>query len=516
MTLCGEPWRPTSAEMKWLRVVDMRADRNIRAWESFNFNSKTHKLVGQNGFGSTTDAWVDCFSSLFQLPLRAMQRPMRFSSTYLGLLCLLCLSWIMCHQTNFSQVRTQLQRQGSKQKPDEATKLIQAIKCASTAEQLMNILDYAVDDPIFDENHVSAAYSRLAILTSRGGPQAPFSLEEEVLPRLHDRVRKMDLEFKLGARAVANVLWSIGKLYDWSLKPEELLDALLESIQYFARGMDEQQLSKCLWAAARLREWQIVSALAAAIPRATGKMTPQSLSNCLWALNQFTYEPNVLRALESIVDHFPNKAKDMTPRQRSKCLSVFLQLVDDVPEAFVSVLLPLATEVPPTVQQMRPAALSESLRALLQLLHTDPDNPCLDPYHPCVDLNLCERIQLCDFVKDVARCAADRFLSLKLSKRDVTDSLPVVLWACSEAGSHHDELLESVEKVLGSRRKLSTLSDYNAAILWASYQQLDRKQKFLDFRKLLKSELRRRRITKADVESCRNGRAGWNRGWDRD
>ena len=89
--------------------------------------------------------------------------------------------------------------------------------------------------------------------------------------------------------------------------------------------------------------------------------------------------------------------------------------------------------------------------------------------------------------------------------------MPVVVWACANAGVYDGELLGSVARRLGSRTKLSPLPDFGVCALSWSYQVLDTEDDFEDFKTLLMSETERRRFSEADVQSCRLGRSGWNR-----
>ena len=200
----------------------------------------------------------------------------------------------------------------------EARKLTSSLKKA-TAKKLIEILDEAVDEPIFNFIHASAAYTQLVTLKRRKGVQKR-DWEHPVLLRLHARVEDMALQGQLNAQASANVLWSIAQLSDRFSVPTKLLIALVKSMPTKVKGMDEQNFSNSLWASAQLKDvapavLEAVPAIVAQIPNKAKDMKPQALSNCLWASAQLKdVAPAVLEAVPAIVSQIPNKAKDMIPQ----------------------------------------------------------------------------------------------------------------------------------------------------------------------------------------------------------
>ncbi|CAL1138692.1 unnamed protein product [Cladocopium goreaui] len=92
----------------------------------------------------------------------------------------------------------------------EARRLTSSIKKAYSAVKLIEVLDGAVDGPIFNFFHASAAYTQLARLKRKRDLQQR-DWDSPVLLRLHTRVEHMMGEDQLEARALANVLWSIAR-----------------------------------------------------------------------------------------------------------------------------------------------------------------------------------------------------------------------------------------------------------------------------------------------------------------
>ena len=152
----------------------------------------------------------------------------------------------------------------------EARKLTSNLKQATSAQKLREILDEAVDDPIFNFIHASAAYTQLVTFKRRGCLQQE-DWDSPVLLRLHSRVEDMVLKGQLGARQTANVLWSIAQLFDRFSIPIQLLAALVKSVPSEVRGMVPQALANCLWACAKLMDvepmvLEMVPAIVAQIP----------------------------------------------------------------------------------------------------------------------------------------------------------------------------------------------------------------------------------------------------------
>ena len=346
----------------------------------------------------------------------------------------------------------------------EAKQYTVAVKRAPTPKNLIETLDWAMGRPIFDYILASAAYTQLAYFTKRRVlEQADW--DSPVLLRLHARVADMVLQDKLGARETANVLWSLGKLADRFSVPTELLDALVESVPTHGRGMDEQTLSNSLWACAKLKD----------------------------------VAPGVLKAVPAIAAQIPRKAKDMIPQHLSNCLLSVLQLEDDVPEV-LEIVPAILGEIPRKIKDMNSQDLN-SLEALVLLRDSVP--------------KVAGFLSTGGTMDDIVTSAAARLNKLlpQVTGKDLRFTAPVMVWACAKVGVFHHELLTSVAQRLGSRKKMSALADFAVGVLLWSYQVLDSRDEFGDFRKLLKEEAKssKRRLSEADVQSCELGRFRWNR-----
>ena len=188
----------------------------------------------------------------------------------------------------------------------------------------------------------------------------------------------------------------------------------------------------------------------------------------------------------------------MIPQHLSNCLLAALQLEGEVPEV-LAIVPPIVGEIPPKIQGMNPQQLSNSLEALVLLQESSPE--------------VASFVAAGGNMDQIVRSAAERLDTMlsKLRGKDLTMAVPVTVWACAKAEVNPGELLVSVARRLGSRAKMSSVRGFNlCALLW-SYEVLDTQNEFVDFRKLLMSETKKRRVSEADVQSCELGRFQWNR-----
>ena len=346
----------------------------------------------------------------------------------------------------------------------EAQQFTVAIRKAPTSKNLIETLDWVVDGPIFNLFHASAAYMKLVELSRRRSLEET-DWESPVLLRLHARVQDMVRQNQLNARAFSNVLWSIAKVSNRFGVPAELLTILVKSVPSKAKeDMNQQDFSNILLALAHLKG----------------------------------AAPVVLEAVPAVAELIPSRAKGMRPQESSNCLWACLRLQNDVPEV-LKIVPPIAVEILSKIKNMNAQQLCNSLDALILLRESVPEAAACLPDNGGED--------------GVVRSAADHLAALlpKLTGTDLNVAVPAVVWACAKVGVHHDELLASVAERLGSRTRLSPLKDFGLSALYWSYQVLDPEDGFAGFRKLLKSEISRRRLSEVDVESSKLGYLKWSR-----
>eukprot|EP00438_Fugacium_kawagutii_P028128 Skav213008 [mRNA] locus=scaffold2312:31763:32734:+ [translate_table: standard] len=313
----------------------------------------------------------------------------------------------------------------------------------------------------------------------------------------------MVLQDELGARESATTLWSIAKFSNWPEIPTKLLEALVQSLPAKAKGMGPQNLSNCMLAFAQLKDRApdvlegVPDIVAEIIGKATG-MVPQALSNSLWACAQLkTVAPDVLQAVPAIAARIPDKAKGMKPQELSNCLWACVRLKDDDLEV-LKIVLPVVVQVSTKIKDTNAQDLSNNLEALIPLQKLVPEIARL-----VVDE---------DGEEDIVRSSVARLSTLlpRLRGKDLSIAVPTVVWACAMLGVYPDDLLHSISQHLGSRNKLSKLPGFRLCALAWSYDVLDAQDDFADFKRLLKSETRKKGFGESDVESTRLGPAKWN------
>ena len=245
--------------------------------------------------------------------------------------------------------------------------------------------------------------------------------------------------------------------------------------------------------------FEMVPDIVAEIPKKAKDMVPQALSNCLWASAQLKdVAPAVLEAVPAIVTQIPGKAHDMIPQHLSNCLFACAQLKDELPQV-LEIVPAMVVEIPAKLHDMKPQEMSNSLESLVLLQDQVPE---VEGF-----------LAAGGGINDILRSAAARLDALlpRIRGKDLSLAVPVVVWACAKAGVYDGELLGAVARRLGSRSKLSDLPDFGVCALSWSYQVLDTKDDFQDFKALLISEATsaERGLSEADVQSCELGRFGW-------
>eukprot|EP00438_Fugacium_kawagutii_P028139 Skav213019 [mRNA] locus=scaffold2312:208801:210147:+ [translate_table: standard] len=385
-----------------------------------------------------------------------------------------------------------------------AKSLTTRIYRAESAYGLIIILDEAVDDPIFDFFHASAAYSGLAKWKARGKRGLQQSdWEGSVVATLHARVEEMVKKGELNAQATANVLRGVAKFTSWPSIPQKLLVALAKSMPTKVQDMTEQELSNCLWACAQLKEvapavLEAVPAIVAQIMDKTNCLAPLAVSYSLWACAQLKdVAPAVLKLVPALAAEIPDKAKNMDPQGWSNCLWAALQLKDDAP-ALLAELPTIVVETSLKIHSMKPQEISNSLEALVPLQKLFPE--------------VARLVADVDSEEDIVRSAVARLNMLlpEMEGKNLKFAVPVIVWACAKFGVHNGELMNSVARRFGSRATVSSLPDFGACALLWSYQELDTQDDYTEFQERLKSEVTRRGFSQADVQSCQLGRSDWS------
>ena len=370
------------------------------------------------------------------------------------------------------------------------------IKQAKSAAELLHLLDGVVEDTIFNYFHASAAYSKLAEWKQIFTPSEKAS---PVLPRLAVGVQRMTQEGQVGPRAVATVLYSLGKLSDRLEIPKGLLTALVKSLGEKASGMDPQGLSNSLLACVQLKVLApdvltVLPKLAAQISIKAKDMNPQDLSNNLWAAAHLKdTAPEVKEIVPAIVAQIQDKANGMNPQGLSNSLWAATRLKDSAPEV-LQMVPALVEEIPCNQESFDSQGICNCLEGLILLQDSVPE----------VGSFLAAPANSKD---DFLGFAAKRFSTSlpTLKGNDLKLAVPSVVWACAKVNFYHEELLVSVAHSLKSEGTLQGLTDWSlCAILW-SYDVLDPDDQFAEFKNALESERVRRGLSDTDVSNSQSG-----------
>ena len=423
--------------------------------------------------------------------------------SYLGI------SWDRPSSTRIpTTLRAQSDRPSSKKKgrPEgkdaEARKLTSRMKGAKSAEEFLSILGPAVDGPTFNYFHASSAYHRLATWKRKG--QLPKTAAGRVLLKLSARVGEMIGEEQLDVQGLANVLWSLGYLFDKFPDTLDLVPSIVAQIPLQAKDMKPRELSNILWAAANLKNdapdvLDIVPSIVAQIPVKAKDTNAQDLSNNLWAAAKLKDEaPDVLDMVPSIVAQVPFKAIDMIPQHLSNSLWAAASLKDDAPDV-LDMAPSIVAQIPFKAKDMNAKDISQTLEALVTLQDLVPG----------VESFLVDRTASSNAFVEVA---ASRMVKLipKLKGLDLLFAVPSIVWATASLNMYHNDLLTTVAKHLGTRKRISSLSAWSLCALYGSYQILDPSGNF-KFSEMLKKELTKRMFSESDVGRSLQGPLEWTR-----
>ena len=275
--------------------------------------------------------------------------------------------------------------------PDPARVLTSKICEAKSAASILELVAAQVDNNVFNDFHLSAAFTRLAKLSKRrqlGRADRGSSVWPRLVARLHSMLR----EDKVRARPAANVFWALGELYDKvDACNEALVIELSKYVQQKASAMKAQELSNCLLCVAKLGDSVPKVTVAApniaeCILKRVDNMVPQDLSNNLWAAAKLQDAvPEVLAAVAAIAARIPKKVEDMVPQALSNCLWAAAKLQDAVPEVLTAIPA-IRARIPDKVADMVPQALSNSLWAAAKLQDAVPE--VLQPFPPLRHVSL--------------------------------------------------------------------------------------------------------------------------------
>ena len=330
---------------------------------------------------------------------------------------------------------------------DEAKRLTVRLKEAPTAADFLDVLDDVVDRRVFNTYHAGVAYHSMVKWKKLGDLQ-PADKTDPRFGRLNARVRAVMGNGQLNAWTLASILWSLAHLPDMLPNFSQMVRATVAQVPSKVKQMNAQGVSNSLWAAGTLQEiapevMKIVPLLVAQVPLRVKEMNPQELSNCLWAAAALREtSPAVLKMAPTLLAQVPWKVKEMNAQNTASCLSAAAHL----------------RELVPNVLNIVPALVDQAA------------------------LNMKEM----------------QGANLRLA-------LPRIIWACARLEVRKDDMFAEAFELLGSKKTCSSLTDWSVCALVWSVETLDQKNRFMEFHQKLKKELRRRNLSKADVQKSQYG-----------
>ena len=135
----------------------------------------------------------------------------------------------------------------------KAQKLRSQLSSVESAEELIEILDGALDGPIFKRLQPSVAYTALAKLSDKKGLM-PKDWDSPVISRMHDWVQDLASQGQLNPRASAQILCSCAHLSHRFHAPIPLLVALVKSLHGKMRKISAKLARNILEACAQFNE----------------------------------------------------------------------------------------------------------------------------------------------------------------------------------------------------------------------------------------------------------------------
>ena len=319
------------------------------------------------------------------------------------------------------------ERRGATRKPQgpepDPRVLTSQISQAESAAAVLEIVGKEVDGQVFNEVHMSVTCSRLAKFSQRGR-LSQRDVGNQVWHRLTARLRTMLKHDALPARNFANIFWASVELQK-KVKgfDEKLLAELGSYAETSSSGMNPQDVSNVLWAAAKLQDvapevLTAVPAIARRIPQEVDGMKPQELANSLWAAaNLQDVAPEVLTAVPAIARRIPQEVDRMKPQELANSLWAAANLQDVAPEVLIAVPA-IAARIPQEVDGMNGQDLSNNLWAAAKLQDVAPD---VLAAVPAIAKRVPGKLQA--------------FISLGLSTS---------LWACAQLKESASSVLEAV------------------------------------------------------------------------
>lgn len=196
---------------------------------------------------------------------------------------------------------------------------------ASSAQEVLNILESHQDYKRFDAIHFSTAYVKLAKFERSITPQM---VKSPAWTWLRQKVLSMDVNSpRLGEQAVANLMLSIGHLHHKDAHLMNFASLLANKAQMLLpqRQFKEQSLANMMWAIAKMKHsglervsefYRILPGLCSIMSQNAGRFKPQEVSNALWAAGSVIKEtPAIKDVIPTLSQQATRHAGQMKPQE---------------------------------------------------------------------------------------------------------------------------------------------------------------------------------------------------------
>ena len=172
----------------------------------------------------------------------------------------------------------------------------------------------AEHEPSLNAINVATALHRLAAINKKRRAGRDAMLRDVRFVRLIDALAEQSTE--LGARSVADVLWSLATLQHW---PSTLLSPVLTAVNAAldGGGFEAQHLATMTWALAKLetKPVRLLEKIEAQVTPRLDSLSLQNVANLLWGFATLSYTPSgtLLQPLTLVSTLSPTLMEDAQP-----------------------------------------------------------------------------------------------------------------------------------------------------------------------------------------------------------
>ncbi|CAE8590018.1 unnamed protein product, partial [Polarella glacialis] len=363
--------------------------------------------------------------------------------------------------------------------------LTRELSTAPSATALLSVLEQELDNPIFNEVHIGAAFNKLAKL--KHGITSSLGNSPQ-LCKLAARLRDMLLREALPARSCASLFWAIAKLQSGTPELQDLMPMLIENAKITAPYMNPLDVTNVVWACAtnRLSSEQLNDLLPQILERLIDRadfLNAQQIANCIWASGKLkTDAPEMLIAIPVLLEVASIKILDFQGQNLANIIWSSGVLRQETPE----------------LQQLLPALVAQLPSRMGSMTNQEISNTAWG-------LALCGQKD-----DEFMLAAASRLVATasSMGKQKLLMDLPELTCAYAKLGMRCSALLEAT--ALNLSPVLTSAGDWAVCSLKWSFGKLDPNRYFAEFQASLAKEVKRRKLSAEEVESSQLGPKDWS------